>query len=163
MSRQSSQHTAMDSSSETDTSDYTGGARGGCATDSATSSSDSSSDGEESAYNNSPKFHRKRTVNLNRRLNQICHGRYWAGDISARSNQDNQREFEEKAMKQVISVIRKKSISEHNIMDQQQQQNVYQQGGSFIKLETEWREAIAKQKNLARLKLLNQNNNAGNK
>lgn len=64
-------------------------------------------------------------------------GRHWSGDISARSNQDNQREFEERAMKQVIAMVGKKTGSDMNI----QYQN-YQQGGTYVRLEAEWRENV---------------------
>lgn len=57
--------------------------------------------------------------------------------MSARSNQDNQREFEERAMKQVIDLVGKKTGSDHNLAFQS-----YVQGGTFIKLETEWRENV---------------------
>lgn len=64
-------------------------------------------------------------------------GRYWSGDVSARSNQDNQREFEERAMKQVIAMVGKKNGGDANV----QYQN-YQHGGSYIKLESEWKESL---------------------
>uniref|UniRef100_A0A182MLW1 SANT and BTB domain-containing protein n=1 Tax=Anopheles culicifacies TaxID=139723 RepID=A0A182MLW1_9DIPT len=60
---------------------------------------------------------------------------------------DNQREFEERAMKQIITMVGKRTGGEQNL-----QYQTYQQGGTYIKLETDWRESI-KQKNLASLKL----------
>lgn len=62
-------------------------------------------------------------------------GRYWSGDISARSNQDNQREFEERVMKQVIAMVSRKTGSEMS-----NQQSHYHHGGTYVKLESEWRE-----------------------
>lgn len=62
-------------------------------------------------------------------------GRYWSGEISARSNQDNQREFEERAMRQIVSMVRKKIGNENQI--QQENQSI---GGSYVHLEAEWRE-----------------------
>lgn len=67
----------------------------------------------------------------------MCNGRHWSGDISARSNQDNQREFEERAMKQVIAMVGKKNGSDLSV----QYQNYYQ-GGTYVRLESEWRESV---------------------
>lgn len=64
-------------------------------------------------------------------------GRHWSGDISARSNQDNQREFEERAMKQVIALVGKRTGSDINI-----NYHSYQQGGTYVRLEAEWRESM---------------------
>ncbi|XP_053688714.1 SANT and BTB domain regulator of class switch recombination [Sabethes cyaneus] len=105
-------------------------------------SSSSSSDGEESAYS-SPRSFRPKSLKYKPKLS---YGRHWAGDMSARSNQDNQREFEERAMKQIIAMVGKKTGSEQN-----QQFITYQQGGTFMKIEADWRESI-KQKNLASIK-----------
>lgn len=62
-------------------------------------------------------------------------GRYWSDDISARSNQDNQREFEERAMKQVIAMVNRKTGAEINT-----QQQSYLNGGTYVRLESEWRD-----------------------
>jgi len=70
-------------------------------------------------------------------MKRLTCGRFWSGEMSARSNQDNQREFEERAMKQVIAMVGKKTGSDMNL----QYQN-YQQGGTYVKLESEWRENI---------------------
>lgn len=63
-------------------------------------------------------------------------GRHWSGEISARSNQDNQREFEERAMRQIIAMVQKKIGNEQQIPQETQQNN----GGSYVHLEAEWRE-----------------------
>lgn len=55
--------------------------------------------------------------------------------MSARSNQDNQREFEERIMKQVIAMVSRKTGGETS-----SQQSSYQNGGSYVRLESEWRE-----------------------
>lgn len=55
--------------------------------------------------------------------------------MSARSNQDNQREFEERALKQIISTVKKKIGFDVN--NQSQTSNT---GGSYVFLETEWRD-----------------------
>lgn len=62
-------------------------------------------------------------------------GRHWSGEISARSNQDNQREFEERAMRQIISMVRKK-LGNENLIPLENQPI----GGSYVYLEAEWRE-----------------------
>lgn len=105
-------------------------------------SSSSSSDGGESEYSSPRSFRPKDAKNKSK----MSFGRHWAGDMSARSNQDNQREFEERAMKQIIAMVGKKTGG-----DQNHQYALYQQGGAYIKLEADWRESI-KQKNLASVK-----------
>lgn len=62
-------------------------------------------------------------------------GRYWSGEISARSNQDNQREFEERAMRHIFSMVRKKLGNDNQLPIEQQPI-----GGSYMHLEAEWRE-----------------------
>ena len=83
-----------DSSSETESSDYTLQVR--------QTSSTSSSDGEESECGAASRAQYK--SGYKRRLK--TGNRSWSANLSARSNQDNQREFEEKAMKQVIIKLR---------------------------------------------------------
>lgn len=63
-------------------------------------------------------------------------GRYWSGEMSARSNQDNQREYEERAMKQIISMVNKRTGNDSNGRHSFSQPI----GGSFVRLEAEWRE-----------------------
>lgn len=69
-------------------------------------------------------------------------GRYWSGEMSARSNQDNQREFEERAMKQIISMVNKKTGNDYNGRHSFSQPI----GGSFVRLEAEWREKYRQNK-----------------
>lgn len=64
-------------------------------------------------------------------------GRHWSSDMSARSNQDNQREFEERAMRQVITMVGKRTGSDTNLRYQS-----HQMGGKYVKLESEWRESV---------------------
>nr|XP_040240763.1 SANT and BTB domain regulator of class switch recombination [Anopheles coluzzii] len=149
--RQMSQ-SVMDTESESDSDEYD---KSGTNQSRSTSSS---SDGEESEYSSPPSFqhqqqqqqqahqHPQQPKDAKRKL-KLSYGRHWAGDMSARSNQDNQREFEERAMKQIISMVGKRTGGEQN-----SQYQTYQQGGTYIKLETDWRESI-KQKNLASLKV----------
>lgn len=64
-------------------------------------------------------------------------GRQWASDISARSNQDNQREFEERAMRQVVAMVGKRTGSDTSMRNRN-----HQQGGKYVKLEADWRDAM---------------------
>lgn len=80
----------VDSSSETESSEYSK------TTETIHHRSSSSDEGEESEYSSPPaqyKPSQKRRV-------RVGYGRNWSHEMSARSNQDNQREFEERAMKQ---------------------------------------------------------------
>ncbi|XP_013113603.1 SANT and BTB domain regulator of class switch recombination [Stomoxys calcitrans] len=106
--------------------------------DYGSSFSTSSSDGCESSgskamapkKNYSKKHHRKSKPPLNP-------GRYWSGELSARSNQDNQREFEEKVMKQVVALVRKKNGADINVTKPSRPL-----GGCYVKLEQEWKEQL---------------------
>uniref|UniRef100_A0A182Q0T7 SANT and BTB domain-containing protein n=1 Tax=Anopheles farauti TaxID=69004 RepID=A0A182Q0T7_9DIPT len=146
--RQMSQ-SIMDTESDSDSDEYD---KSGTNQSRSTSSS---SDGEESEYSSPPSFHHQQQQPQQqqqqpkdvKRKPKLSYGRHWAGDMSARSNQDNQREFEERAMKQIITMVGKRTGGEQN-----HQYHSYQQGGTYIKLETDWRESI-KQKNLASLKM----------
>lgn len=78
--------------------------------------------------------HNKLSINfISRKLKPT--GRYWSGEISARSNQDNQREFEERVMKQVIAMVSRRTGTDIN-----GQSSNHQHGGSYVRLESEWRE-----------------------
>lgn len=55
--------------------------------------------------------------------------------MSARSNQDNQREFEERAMKQIITMIKKKIGNDNQFYHESRPL-----GGSYVHLEAEWRD-----------------------
>ncbi|XP_063709375.1 SANT and BTB domain regulator of class switch recombination [Culicoides brevitarsis] len=105
-------------------------------------SSSDSSDGEESEdlSSSSVTFNKGKKQENRKRgkpaMAKQSHGRVaWSGETSARSNQDNQREFEERAMKQVITLVGKKTGSDTNTYMQ-----MYQQGGIYVKLESDWRE-----------------------
>ncbi|XP_055844997.1 SANT and BTB domain regulator of class switch recombination isoform X2 [Episyrphus balteatus] len=95
-----------------------------------------SSDGCESESSSLKRVCRRRT----RRQPELS-GRFWSGELSARSNQDHQREFEEKIMKQVAAAVGKKTGSDINTT-----QNNSTNSGSYIRLEAEWKEQL-KQKN----------------
>ncbi|XP_075163673.1 uncharacterized protein LOC142236295 [Haematobia irritans] len=132
-----------DSSSETESTDNTlenlrSTSRKYGLGDYGSSFSTSSSDGCESSdsktvapkKNYKKKHHRKSKPPLNP-------GRYWSGELSARSNQDNQREFEEKVMKQVVALVRKKNGTDVNVTKPNRPL-----GGCYVKLEQEWKEQL---------------------
>jgi len=64
-------------------------------------------------------------------------GRFWSGELSARSNQDHQRDFEEKIMKQVANYVTKKTGTDQCLV-----QNAQPLGGSYVRLESEWKEML---------------------
>lgn len=115
------------------------------------SPSDDSSDGEESEECSSSSNNWRRKTKLGgRHFTKMVHGRVaWCGENSARSNQDNQREFEERAMKKVIDLVGKRTGSDTNMALQ-----TYQQGGIYIRLEAEWRESLRQKNNLNRNKVM---------
>lgn len=94
-----------------------------------------SSDGCESDSEDSPRQYQI----TGRKRNKMPNGRHWYGDLSARSNQDNQREYEEKAMKQVILMVEKKLL---NPSVQANGGSSTTGGGSYYKLENEWKELM---------------------
>ncbi|XP_053952884.1 SANT and BTB domain regulator of class switch recombination isoform X1 [Anastrepha ludens] len=63
-------------------------------------------------------------------------GRYWCGELSARSNQDHQREYEEKAIKNMILRMNKNNGLEQNLLPGGPV------GGFYVRLETEWRDQL---------------------
>ncbi|KAK6641538.1 hypothetical protein RUM44_013250 [Polyplax serrata] len=68
--------------------------------------------------------------------------RFWVPRLSTRSNQDNQRDFEERALKQIEVMLAKKLCGEN--FRTSGTRNSYQTipaGGVYVKLEQEWREA----------------------
>ncbi|XP_078039447.1 uncharacterized protein LOC144471360 isoform X2 [Augochlora pura] len=76
----------------------------------------------------------------------LNNGRSWNSDLSVRHNQDNQREFEEKASLQMVALLTKrvsadssllvKSLSKHNRRKNQLN------GGTYTKLEGEFRDQL---------------------
>lgn len=80
--------------------------------------------------------------------NQKNNSRCWNGNLNIRHNQDNQRDFEEKAAAQMIVLLTKRTITE-NLLSKSynKQQHSYKTkqpiGGTYMKLETEFREQLA--------------------
>ncbi|XP_076384709.1 uncharacterized protein LOC117223482 isoform X2 [Megalopta genalis] len=76
----------------------------------------------------------------------LNNGRSWNSDSSIRHNQDNQREFEEKASSQMVALLTKrvsadssllvKSLSKHN------RRKNHLNGGTYTKLEGEFRDQL---------------------
>lgn len=93
--------------------------------------STTSSDGWESDVS-SPKVVRNRTKSPRRTIKTEPGGRYWSDELSARSNQDNQREYEERVMKQIVQMVDLKMDTESS--------STPSNGGIFTILEAEWRE-----------------------
>ncbi|XP_076661028.1 uncharacterized protein LOC143364685 isoform X5 [Halictus rubicundus] len=90
-----------------------------------------------------------RNKNMKKSKNQIPwknNGRSWNNDLSVRHNQDNQREFEEKASSQMVALLTKrvsadssllvKSLNKHNRRKNQLN------GGTYMKLEAEFRDQL---------------------
>ncbi|XP_031847074.2 uncharacterized protein LOC116433287 isoform X2 [Nomia melanderi] len=116
---------------------------------------------DEESYNSeeSHSWSTLRSKNKNKKKpkNQILnHGRSWNNDLSVRHNQDNQREFEEKASTQMVALLTKrvsadsplllKSLSKHS------RKRTKLNGGTYTKLEAEFRDQLNqcyKNKNMA--------------
>lgn len=64
-------------------------------------------------------------------------GRQWSGELSARSNQDHQREYEEKVMKQLVDLVEKKTNTEAK-----QNYVLKPLGGTYIRLEQDWKDSV---------------------
>ncbi|XP_034657471.1 uncharacterized protein KIAA1841 homolog isoform X1 [Drosophila subobscura] len=94
----------------------------------------SSSDGCESEHRPPP---RKARGKKKRKRPTEVSGRFWSGELSARSNQDHQRDFEEKIMKQVATYVTKKTGNDQSLVH-----NAQPLGGSYVRLECEWKEMI---------------------
>uniref|UniRef100_A0A1A9WTM3 DUF3342 domain-containing protein n=1 Tax=Glossina brevipalpis TaxID=37001 RepID=A0A1A9WTM3_9MUSC len=69
--------------------------------------------------------------------NSELSGRQWSGELSARSNQDHQREYEEKVMKQLVELVEKKTSTEAK-----QNYVVKPLGGTYIRLEQDWKDSV---------------------
>ncbi|XP_001984205.2 uncharacterized protein KIAA1841 homolog [Drosophila grimshawi] len=93
-----------------------------------------SSDGCESDHRPPP---RKTRGKKKRKRPAAVSGRFWSGELSARSNQDHQRDFEEKIMKQVVSYVTKKTGTDQSLVH-----NAQPLGGTYVRLESEWKEML---------------------
>lgn len=63
-------------------------------------------------------------------------GRNWFGELSARSNQDHQREYEEKALKNIVIQINKNYGLDKSILPSGSF------GGFYVRLEAEWKDQL---------------------
>ncbi|XP_011202479.2 SANT and BTB domain regulator of class switch recombination [Bactrocera dorsalis] len=93
---------------------------------------DFSSDGCESEKAGSEALTRKK---LKKKLS-LNSGRNWFGELSARSNQDHQREYEEKALKNVVIQINKNYGLDKCILP------CGSVGGFYVRLEAEWKDQL---------------------
>ncbi|XP_034483574.1 uncharacterized protein KIAA1841 homolog [Drosophila innubila] len=113
----------------------------------------SSSDGCESDHRPPP---RKTRGKKKRKRPTAVSGRFWSGELSARSNQDHQRDFEEKIMKQVTSYVTKKTGSDQNLVS-----NAQPLGGTYVRLESEWKEMLKQRHSNHNMQTGNANNLGG--
>ncbi|XP_011871344.1 PREDICTED: uncharacterized protein KIAA1841 homolog [Vollenhovia emeryi] len=74
-------------------------------------------------------------------------GRCWSGNLNVRHNQDNQRDFEERAAAQMIALLTKRTVTENLLskFNNKQHGSKTKQpvGGTYVKLEAEFRERLA--------------------
>ncbi|GBP35704.1 hypothetical protein EVAR_82638_1 [Eumeta japonica] len=75
----------------------------------------------------------ERTPTPKKRGGRIC-GRQWVSSQSARSNQDGQRRFEERALRQMKAALARRAPSSHQLRQKTPT------GGVYARLEAEWRE-----------------------
>ncbi|XP_011344185.2 uncharacterized protein KIAA1841 homolog isoform X3 [Ooceraea biroi] len=79
--------------------------------------------------------------------NQKSSARCWSSNLSVRRNQDNQRDFEERAATQMIALLTKRTVTENLLSKSYKQQQGHKAkqpiGGAYIKLEAEFREQLA--------------------
>ncbi|XP_067647658.1 SANT and BTB domain regulator of class switch recombination [Eurosta solidaginis] len=88
---------------------------------------DFSSDSSESEHGEIEELHPSKLKKKQTRSS----GRYWCGDRSARSNQDHQREFEEKTIKHILQQLNKQK--EQSLLPNSSL------GGFYVRLESEWK------------------------
>ncbi|XP_064214655.1 SANT and BTB domain regulator of class switch recombination [Tribolium castaneum] len=109
-------------------------------TDESTSDSDDSdSEGSDgSAESNPPPMPVK---NLKKKRNKR-ESRLWQHNLSARSNQDIQRAFEENAVREITAMLNRRTvtISEGGAKSGRFSRNVTPIGGVWVRLESEWKE-----------------------
>ncbi|KAL6256822.1 hypothetical protein P5V15_011761 [Pogonomyrmex californicus] len=77
---------------------------------------------------------------------QKNNGRCWSGNLNVRHNQDNQRDFEERAVAQMITLLTKRTFTENLLSNVNNKQHGYKTkqpiGGTYVKLEAEFRERL---------------------
>ncbi|XP_077255848.1 SANT and BTB domain regulator of class switch recombination isoform X1 [Temnothorax americanus] len=74
-------------------------------------------------------------------------GRCWSGNLNVRHNQDNQRDFEERAAAQMTALLTKRTVTENLLSKFNNKQHGCRTkqpvGGTYVKLEAEFRERLA--------------------
>lgn len=88
----------------------------------------------------------KPTTKAKHQNNHKSNGRYWSGNLNIRHNQDNQRDFEERAAAQMTALLTKRTVTENLLSKFNNKQYGYKIkqpiGGTYIKLEAEFRERL---------------------
>lgn len=136
-------------SSTTDASSPTSSTTDSDDDDGGTAYEDSSIDEEESYYSEESntlcmvKPTRKAKRSNSRKNNSRC----WSDNLNVRHNQDNQRDFEERAAVQMVTFLTKKTMTENLVSKSyNKQHHGYKTkqpiGGTYIKLEAEFREQL---------------------
>ncbi|KAF7272117.1 hypothetical protein GWI33_015081 [Rhynchophorus ferrugineus] len=102
------------------------------------SSSTSTGTDEGSDESNPPP---KKTIS--RKPRKKNEGRLWQHNLSARSNQDIQRAYEENVIKEMSAILSRKTIGETmSRTNRSTGKNCIPIGGLWVKLEAEWRENL---------------------
>lgn len=88
----------------------------------------------------------KSTAKAKHQNNHKSNGRCWSGNLNVRHNQDNQRDFEERAAAQMIALLTKRTVTENLLSKFNNKQHVSKTkqpvGGTYMKLEAEFRERL---------------------
>ncbi|XP_076282473.1 uncharacterized protein LOC143209979 isoform X3 [Lasioglossum baleicum] len=89
-----------------------------------------------------------RNKNMRKSRNGISNnGRSWNNDLSVRHNQDNQREFEEKASSQMVALLTKRVSADSSLLvkslNKLNRRKNQLNGGTYTKLEAEFRDQLS--------------------
>ncbi|CAG9854294.1 unnamed protein product [Phyllotreta striolata] len=74
----------------------------------------------------------------------------WQHNLSARSNQDIQRAYEEKTLREITEFLNKNASNENLSRGKSVSKNLTPVGGVWVRLEAEWRENATHMKNMAK-------------
>ncbi|XP_020297886.1 uncharacterized protein KIAA1841 homolog isoform X2 [Pseudomyrmex gracilis] len=89
-----------------------------------------------------------KTTSKTKLLNSYkSNSRCWSDNLNVRHNQDNQRDFEERAATQMIALLTKRTMNMENLLIKSYKQhnckNKQPIGGTYVKLEAEFRDQLA--------------------
>ena len=120
--------------------------------DGAVTTYDNSSVDEESYFSEESNAHttiRSRNKTERKAKNQIIwrnNGQSWNDNLNVRYNQDNQRDFEEKAILQMTTLLTKRISADFSLLVKslyKQNRKKYQlNGGTYMRLEAEFRDQL---------------------